>query len=107
MTMRRRTLLKAAALAPIALGAAGRLFAAPSAEAKLLVVFLRGGYDAANVLVPISSSFYYESRPNIAVPRPGSDARSALPIDADWALHPALELSLFPLFQKKQVAFVP
>jgi uncharacterized protein (DUF1501 family) len=34
------------------------------------VVFLRGGYDAANVVVPVASDFYYESRPTIAIPRP-------------------------------------
>jgi uncharacterized protein (DUF1501 family) len=105
--MRRRTMLKAVALAPLALGAAGRLFAAPRAGAKLLVVFLRGGYDAANVLVPIASSFYYEARPNISIPRPAGDGSGALAIDADWGLHPALVGSVYPMFQAKQVAFVP
>lgn len=105
--MHRRTLLKAAALAPLALGTAGRLFAAPAGGTKLLVVFLRGGYDAANFLIPIASPFYKEARPNIAVPVPGTDARSASALDADWGLHPALETSLLPLFRKKQLAFVP
>src|SRR5258708_2742042 len=84
-TMDRRTSLKAAALIPLgalALSRAGRLFAAPSAGGKLLIVFLRGGYDAANLLVPVSSPFYYESRPNIAVARPGSDANAAIALDA-------------------------
>ena len=37
---------------------ATRLFAADaSARPRFLLVFLRGGYDAANLLVPISSSF--------------------------------------------------
>ena len=36
---------------------AGRLFAAPSAPARFLLVFLRGGYDAANVLVPVNVVF--------------------------------------------------
>ena len=103
--MDRRDVLKclaAAALTP----AAGRLFAAPATNAKLLVVFLRGGYDAANLLVPISSRFYYEARPNIAVPRPGSGAGAALSIDVDWGLHPALGNTIYPLFQKRQAAFV-
>src|SRR5260370_1048320 len=39
--MDRRTLLKAAGLAPFALLRAGSLFASPSAGAKLLIVFLR------------------------------------------------------------------
>ena len=44
--MHRRTLLTAALAAPLAVGAP-RLWAAPSADAsRLLLVFLRGGYDA-------------------------------------------------------------
>ena len=60
--MNRRQFL-AASLASVA----GRLYAAPGTDARFLLVFLRGGYDAANVLVPVGSSFYYEARPNIAI----------------------------------------
>ena len=105
--MRRRTFLQTAALAPIAFGSAGHLFAAPAGGSKLLVIFLRGGYDAANLLVPSSSSFYYAARPNIAVPRPGSEVGGAVAIDSDWALHPAAAAALMPLFEKKHLAFVP
>jgi uncharacterized protein (DUF1501 family) len=77
-----------------------RLYSAPS-SARFLLIFLRGGYDAANLLVP-SSGFYYESRPNIAVPR-----EALFALDADWGLHPALRDSLHPLYQAGQVAFVP
>jgi uncharacterized protein (DUF1501 family) len=98
--MDRRQLLKAAAAAP--LFTAGRLYAAPASGPRLLVVFLRGAYDAANIVVPTASDFYYASRPNIAVAK---DA--ALPLDADWGLHPALKDSIYPLWQKKQIAFVP
>jgi uncharacterized protein (DUF1501 family) len=80
----------------------GKLLAAPSTPARFLLVFLRGGYDAANVLVPVSSSFYYDVRPNIAVPR---DA--VLALDADWGLHPALAESLHPLYAKGEAAFIP
>jgi uncharacterized protein (DUF1501 family) len=103
--MQRRDLLKLMAAAPFA-GAAGRLMAAPAAEgAKLLVVFLRGAYDCNSLLVPISSDFYYASRPNIAIARPGA-ANGALPLDSDWGLHPALAQSVMPLFQQKQAAFI-
>jgi uncharacterized protein (DUF1501 family) len=105
--MDRRAVLKSLSLAPLALVNAGRLFAAPRDEAKLLLVFLRGGYDAANLLVPVSSPFYYESRPNIAIAPPGPDDKAALVLDADWGLHPALRNSIHPLFMKKQVAFIP
>jgi len=96
--MNRRAFL----ISSIALAASGRLIAAPASTPRFLLVFLRGGYDAANVLVPVSSGFYYEVRPNIAVPR-----NVALPIDADWGLHPALAQSLHPLYQRRQLALIP
>ena len=41
---------------------------APAArDNRLLVVFMRGAYDAASLLVPAASDFYYESRPTIAI----------------------------------------
>src|SRR5271168_2002829 len=100
--------LAATASTTVPMTVAGRVWAAPKTDARLLVVFLRGAYDAANVVIPVASDFYYQSRPTLAVarPHPGtSDA--ALPLDAEWGLHPALKDSLYPLWQKKQVAFVP
>ena len=104
--MERRTLLKSLAALPAAT-MAGKLWAAPAGKTRLLFVFMRGGYDATNLLVPISSQFYYKARPNIAVPRPGNDLNSALPINADWGLHPALRDTIYPLFTAGQAAFVP
>ena len=104
--MQRRHLLQSLAGTGLALGG-GHLWAAGPAQPCFLVVFLRGGYDAANLLVPVGSSFYYEARPTIAVGRPGQDASAALPVNADWGLHPALRDSVYPLFQKGQAAFVP
>jgi uncharacterized protein (DUF1501 family) len=104
--MDRRDFLKgAAAAAPMLI--AGRVWAAPKADLRTLVVFLRGAYDAANVVIPVSSPFYYESRPTIAVPRPGTNTDAAVPLTADWGLHPALKEPLLPLWEKKQLAFVP
>jgi len=51
-------------------GVGGRLFAAPTTGPRFLLVFLRGGYDSTNLLVPYSSSYYYEARPNIAIAGP-------------------------------------
>jgi len=101
------------ALATIALGAAGvslsgRLYAAPPAGPKFLFVFLRGGYDCANAIVPYSSSLYYESRPTLAIRAPrADDPAGALAIDRDWALAPALRQGLGSLWTDGQVAFVP
>jgi len=106
--MHRRQFLTAAATAVPLTTLAGRLYAMPQAGARVLVVFLRGAYDAANVVIPTGSDFYYQARPNIAVPRPNpADPNAALPLDADWSLHPALKDSLLPLWTKGQVAFVP
>ena len=87
--------------------AGGQLFAAGASPPRLLIVFLRGGYDAANLLVPVSSSFYYESRPDIAIPRPSSELTSALALNSDWGLHPALRDTVYPLFQNGEAAFIP
>ena len=105
--MQRRDLLKlGAAAAPLIV--AGRAWAAPQASTRLLVVFLRGAYDAANVVIPVSSDFYYEARPTLRIARPdAADPLSALPLDADHGLHPALKDSIYPLWTKGQVAFVP
>lgn len=104
--MKRRELLKLLGTVPL-MGVSSHLLAAPSAPAKLLLVFLRGGYDAANLLVPVSSDFYYESRPNIAVPRPSADMHSAISLSADWGLHPALRNNVHSLYQLGQAAFIP
>jgi uncharacterized protein (DUF1501 family) len=105
--MKRRDFLKALSFAA-PLTVAGRLYAAPQTRTKLLVVFLRGAYDAANTVVPISSDFYYQSRPTLAVARPNpADPNAALPLDRDWGLHPALKDTIYPLYKKGQVAFVP
>lgn len=104
--MNRRSLLKILAALPLS-SAYGHLLAAPATSTKLLLVFLRGGYDAANFLVPIASDFYYEARPNIAIPRPADDLNSALPLNADWGLHPALRETLYPLYKKGEAAFIP
>ena len=104
--MKRRDLLKSLAALPL-MTTGGALWAAPAKQPRLLVVFLRGGYDAASLLVPTSSDFYYESRPNIAIPRPSTELNSAIALDTNWGLHPALRESLYPLYQAGQLAFVP
>jgi len=105
--MNRRDLLRAATALGLST-VAGRVWAAPKADARLLVVFLRGAYDAANVVIPTGSPFYYQARPNLAVARPDpGNPNAALALDADWGLHPALRDTILPLYAKGQAAFVP
>jgi len=119
MSLSRRDMLKMALIAaahpllPVR-GIVSQVFAAPgAADAKFLLVFLRGGYDAANVIVPVGSDFYYEVRPTIALPRPdplNPNAAVSLARANEavlWGMHPALKDSMLPLWQKGQLAFVP
>src|SRR5262245_35872404 len=105
--MDRRNVLKALSVAgPLTI--TGRLYAAPPTSTRLLVVFLRGAYDAANVVIPVSSEFYYQSRPTLAIARPNpGDPNAALPLNNDWGLHPALKDTLYPFYQNGQLAFIP
>jgi uncharacterized protein (DUF1501 family) len=100
--MDRRLLLQLGLASLGATALPARLWAASPDSPRLLIVFLRGAYDAANLLVPTSSSFYYEARPNIAIAR-----KDALPLDANWGLAPAVADSIHPLWLKNQAAFVP
>src|SRR6202167_2936056 len=106
--MKRRHVLKLGGAALAAAGVTGRLYAAPTTGPRFLLVFLRGGYDSLNLLVPYSSSFYYESRPTIAIARPdAASTTGALALTADWALAPAGRDTIGSLYQQRQVAFVP
>jgi len=118
--MDRRTVLKlawggaAGLLVPSAMTTRAHAYAVPTmASARFLLVFLRGGYDAANVVIPAGSAFYFESRPTLAIARPDpSNPQAALSLgtasgSGGWALHPALHDSIYPLWQQGQVAFVP
>jgi uncharacterized protein (DUF1501 family) len=107
-SLSRRHLIRSAALAA-PLIVAGRAFAAPAAGgSRLLVIFLRGAYDAVNVVIPTSSDFYHTARPTIGLGAPNpANPDAPLPLDADWSLHPALKESMLPLWQARQIAFVP
>src|SRR5271168_2754324 len=105
--MKRRDLLAMAATLP-ALGLSSRLFAIGDSPARFLLVFLRGGYDCANFLIPYSSQDYYAARPTIAIARPDdNNPAGALALDADWALAPAVRETLGPLYAQRQAAFIP
>ncbi len=86
----------------------GQLWAAQINQPRFLLVFLRGAYDAANLLVPYQSADYYRLRPNIAIPAPSeTNQKSAIALDDRWGLHPALRDSLYPLWQQRELAFIP
>ncbi len=104
--MNRRDFLAAGMLFPLTVNSS-QLFAAESTDIKTLVIFLRGAYDACNFLVPYTSDDYYETRPRIAIAQPGSEEGAALKLDNNWALHPVFEETLLPMWERKQISFIP
>jgi len=56
----------------------------------LVVVFLRGGIDGLNLIVPHGDPGYYAARNSIAVRRPGQ-ANGAIDLDGMFGLHPWAE----------------
>ncbi len=65
----------------------------------LVCIFLRGGADGLNIVVPHGEDTYYNVRPQLAIPRPdttGSEPK-ALDLDGFFGLHPALA-PLQPIF---------
>jgi uncharacterized protein (DUF1501 family) len=106
--MNRRELLQLGTAALAGVGVSGGLYAAPVSGPRFLLVFLRGGYDSANVLIPYASSYYYEARPTIAIAKPDvTMAAGARALDGNWALAPALRDTIGTMYLQRQVAFVP
>ncbi len=114
---RRDLLRRSAALA--SLGAAQsllpswmpRLSFAPKYQATrgdvLVCVFLRGGADTLNVVVPHGDEAYYAARPKLAIARPddNTSAGKTLDLDGFFGLHPALA-PLLPIFSGGDMAAI-
>ncbi len=74
------------------------------ATRRLVVVFLRGGVDGLNVVVPYAERRYYSLRPTIALAQPGKSG-GVLDLDGHFGLHPQLA-PLLPLWKERSLAFV-
>jgi len=111
MKMDRRIFLKSTGLALVAGGFLPKVFVrmaragTPASRRVLVVVFQRGAVDGLNVVVPYGEKAYYDARPSIAVPRPGSGDNAALDLDGFFGLHPSLA-PILPLFKDGSAAFV-
>jgi uncharacterized protein (DUF1501 family) len=76
-------------------------FAAPAGtENVLVVVSLRGGFDALSAVVPLGDAHYARARPRIAVP-----ASAAKKVDAMFGLHPAMT-AVYPWWDSGRLAAV-
>lgn len=64
----------------------------------LVILFLRGGADGLNLVVPHGDAHYYKARGDFAVAKPGEE-NGALDLDGFFGLHPAAA-PLGPLFKE-------
>lgn len=88
-------------LAPLHLFAESPPRLQPVRKGKTLVaVFLRGGIDGLNFVVPHGDPAYYTHRKAIAIPRPAGDPNTCRDLDGFFGLHPAAA-SLMPLFKDR------
>lgn len=74
----------------------------------LVCVFLRGGADGLNMVVPHGDDEYYAHRPIIGIPRPDDNGASdgrAVDLDGFFGLHPALA-SLQDIYAAGDMTFV-
>lgn len=76
-------------------------FAAAPWDTRLVVIILRGGMDALDVVQPYGAPGYREARKALA----GGPGRGSFDLDGFYALHPALK-PLIPLWKQGQLGFV-
>jgi uncharacterized protein (DUF1501 family) len=93
------------ALASVTVGPNGREYGGDT----LVALFLRGGADGLNVVVPHGDDDYYRLRPTLAIGRPKDAsqpvAARALELNDFFGLHPALS-GLVPFYKEGQMAVV-
>lgn len=98
-------LSKSSALAQIAFKPAR----AQSTGDVLICLFLRGGADGLNMVVPYAEDAYYRNRPSLAIPAPNDRRRPAseraIALNDLFALHPALK-PLYSLYAEGNLAIV-
>ena len=87
-----------------------RLAFGPPAKAfpgdVLVCVFLRGGIDGLSAVIPFQEGArYFDARPSLAVPEPGSGPDAALDLDGNFGLHPALG-PLKAIYEDQNLAIV-
>ncbi len=94
----RRVFLKDGAFALVSLGFAPS-FLTRTAFAQgrsgrtkqLIAIFQRGAVDGLNVVVPFGEGDYYQARPSIAIPRPGSGDNAVIDLDGFFGFNPRLQ----------------
>jgi uncharacterized protein (DUF1501 family) len=105
----RRVFLRGASAAAVGIGMGPSALMSRTAQAAMgakvfVQIFIRGGVDTLNMVVPHGDPTYYDIRGAIAIPRPGQTG-GALRLDDTFGLHPGLS-SLMPLWRDGRLAIV-
>ncbi|MCA9490848.1 MAG: DUF1501 domain-containing protein [Myxococcales bacterium] len=90
-------------VAPLDLFAQAGVAAAPAPVAAgrtVVVIFLRGGADGLNLVVPHGDPHYGRLRGSIGIATPGAGEGAAIDLDGHFGLHPRLA-PLKPLFDEQ------
>lgn len=81
----------------------------PSAGSKAIVcVFLRGGADTLNLIVPYGDDRYYSVRPSLSIPKPNGNDQSGdavIQLNEFYGVHPNLK-PLLPIYKDGRLAIV-
>lgn len=113
----RRGVLVGAGLAMLSLGlrrsslaqVAIRTAKQPRTDETLVVIFLRGGADGLNIVVPHAEDDYYRARPALAISRPNDRSTNAedrcLDLDGFFGFHPAMA-PLLTVFKEGKLGLV-
>src|SRR5256885_4583406 len=110
--MTRRFFLRGSAVVMCGLGSAPSWLARAAGEGEgrrkvLVAIFQRGAADGLNMVVPFAEKRYYELRPSIGIPAPGSNngPQPAIDLDGRFGLNPALQ-PLKALWDRQMLAIV-
>lgn len=108
MSITRRHLLGAGGLALLGGGIGGpsSLAASPDYRA-LVVVFLNGGNDGSNSLIPVDAGYadYERSRQNLTLPKDSLVSLPGVVNERRFAVHPALR-PLAALYERRRLGFI-
>jgi uncharacterized protein (DUF1501 family) len=73
---------------------------------SLVCIFLRGGADTLNMLVPYANDDYYKLRPNIAIKSPSrGGSAAAIKLDDHYGFHPKMA-PLLPIYREGRLGMV-
>jgi len=71
----------------------------------LVCIFLRGGADTLNMIVPFGDDDYYRNRPSLSIAAPGKGGEAAIRIDDFYGFHPKMS-PLAPIYKEGRLGVV-